>query len=233
MVVGMTGLWFLSLVLFCLLPAAAEAGILPESAPLPESACHRAIAALETAPDAGTKPPPRLLSAIARVESGRPGIAASWPWTINADGKEYYFASKEEAIAQVRRLRAQGVSSIDVGCMQVNLHYHPEAFDSLETAFDPAANVRYAAQFLWNLHQETGSWEDAIGRYNTGDPVRGRQYRMLVEAAGATGLPAGNAHILSFSQPDFADAFRRAAAAQQASKSAHPRRIVIIGNRQF
>ena len=41
--------------------------------------------------------------------------------------------------------RAQGARSIDVGCMQVNLLHHADAFASLEQAFDPVANARYAA----------------------------------------------------------------------------------------
>ncbi len=35
--------------------------------------------------------------------------------------------------------------------MQVNLGYHPEAFASLEAAFDPRRNVAYATRFLLEL----------------------------------------------------------------------------------
>jgi hypothetical protein len=73
--------------------------------------------------------PAHLLSAIAATESGRYHqdlkIRIPWPWTINAAGRGYYFESKQEAIAAVKKLRKQGVQSIDVGCMQVNLHHHP------------------------------------------------------------------------------------------------------------
>src|ERR1700712_3063188 len=80
--------------------------------------------------------PTHLLSAIASTESGRYHeglrIRVPWPWTINAEGKGYFFDSKSQAIAAVRKLRAQGVQSIDVGCMQVNLHHHANAFASLD-----------------------------------------------------------------------------------------------------
>ena len=33
----------------------------------------------------------------------------------------------------------RGVRLMDVGCMQVNLQMHPDAFPSLDAAFDPAA----------------------------------------------------------------------------------------------
>src|SRR5471030_1386490 len=62
--------------------------------------------------------PTHLLSAIASTESGRyhEGLKLKlpWPWTINANGKGYFFENKEDAIAAVRKLRARGVQSIDV-----------------------------------------------------------------------------------------------------------------------
>ncbi|MDZ7712446.1 MAG: hypothetical protein U5L06_04740 [Rhodovibrio sp.] len=68
-----------------------------------------------------------------------------------AEGRGRYLPSKAAAIAEVRDLQARGVSNIDVGCMQVNLHWHGDAFESLEQAFDPAYNVAYAAAFLLDL----------------------------------------------------------------------------------
>ena len=107
--------------------------------------CEAAIASAESA----VSLPPRLLGAIAKVESGRPdattGAIHPWPWTIDAEGQGQFFATKEQAIAAVRALQAQGVQSIDVGCMQVNLMHHPRAFASLDQAFDPTTNARYTA----------------------------------------------------------------------------------------
>src|SRR5579871_5842432 len=79
--------------------------------------------------------PTHLLSAIASTESGRyhEGLKLKlpWPWTINAEGKGYFFKNKEDAIAAVKKLRSHGIQKIDVGCMQVNLYHHPDAFSSL------------------------------------------------------------------------------------------------------
>src|ERR1700752_672095 len=89
--------------------------------------------------------PPGLLAAIGTVESGRIDPSGldrhAWPWSINADGAGYFAASKPEAISLVRTLQARGARYIDVGCFQVHLFYHPDAFASLEQAFDPDANA--------------------------------------------------------------------------------------------
>src|SRR5580698_2229179 len=130
--------------------------------------------------------PARLLGAIGEVESGRPddkGIIRPWPWTINAEGRGQFFATKQDAIAAVRALQASGVRSIDVGCMQVNLMYHPNAFASLDEAFDPAANTAYAAHFLGGLHLQTNDWPRAAALYHSATPELGAPYQAKVVAA--------------------------------------------------
>jgi len=149
----------------------------------PAALCRSAIAAAER--ERGI--PARLLQAIGRVESGRrdptTGRHAPWPWTINAEGRGSYFPDKAAAIAAVRALQAEGVRSIDVGCMQVNLRHHPTAFASLEEAFDPLANARYAARFLRELQGESGDWMRAAGSYHSQTPERAEPYRARVAAA--------------------------------------------------
>jgi hypothetical protein len=124
--------------------------------------------------------PTHLLSAIASTESGRYHqglkLRLPWPWAINAEGKGYFFETKDQAIAAVRKLRAQGVKSIDVGCMQINLHHHPDAFNSLEQAFEPQNNVRYAANFLHTLYNEENSWKKAAASYHSKTPKHGNRY---------------------------------------------------------
>jgi hypothetical protein len=75
------------------------------------------------------------------------------------------------------------VRSIDVGCMQVNLRHHPNAFASLEEAFDPAANARYAARFLTELHATRNDWLRAAAHYHSHTPQFADAYRARVEAA--------------------------------------------------
>lgn len=131
----------------------------------PQNMCESLIRRYEAAHGI----PHKLLTAISLVESGRKvqGSVVAWPWTINAKGKPYVFASKKEAIAMVRKLRHRGVTSIDVGCMQVNLKQHPGAFSTLDAAFDPATNIAYAAKFLKEKKMNKGSWSSAVAHYHS------------------------------------------------------------------
>lgn len=127
--------------------------------------------------------PEGLLHAISKVESGRKGPKGSivaWPWTVNAQGQGYYFPTKDAAIAAVREMQRKGISSIDVGCMQVNLHHHPKAFANLENAFDPAQNVAYAARFLTGLKKEHASWHKAVAHYHSANPIHHIPYQKNV-----------------------------------------------------
>lgn len=45
------------------------------------------------------------------------------------------------------------------GCMQLSDHWHPDAFPAATS--DPRANVRYAANLLNWLQEQTGSWRRA------------------------------------------------------------------------
>lgn len=147
----------------------------------PHDLCKTAIAVAERA--AGV--PAGLMSAIGVVESGRrdpAGTISAYPWTINAEGIGSFYGSKAEAIAAVVALRAQGVRSIDVGCMQVNLMHHGTAFATLEKAFDPGTNARYAATFLQRLLTQTGSWPAATAGYHSLTPELGEPYARKVLA---------------------------------------------------
>jgi len=131
--------------------------------------------------------PKHLLRAIATVESGRWDEASrasiAWPWTVTAQGKGRYLPSKKAAIEAVRVLQRQGVTNIDVGCMQINLGYHGDAFETLEEAFEPARNVAYAAVFLSELRKARRSWTHAVRFYHSSDPVRQRRYGRKVYIA--------------------------------------------------
>jgi DNA-binding transcriptional MocR family regulator len=65
----------------------------------------------------------------------------------------------------------------------VNLHHHPRAFVSLEEAFDPVSNARYAAQFLTQLQAARNDWITAAGHYHSQTPELAQAYRARVQAA--------------------------------------------------
>jgi hypothetical protein len=131
--------------------------------------------------------PQNLLISIGMVESGHPdpltGRYTPWPWTVNADGQGQYFQSKEDAEAFVRFAQASGARDIDVGCFQISLQSHPDAFATLDDAFDPAHNAAYAAHFLAQLKAQTGNWNTAIADYHSALPDLGLPYQRLVLAA--------------------------------------------------
>ncbi len=141
--------------------------------------------------------PPGMLVAIGRVESGRKhpqtGRIIPWPWTINAAGSGRMFERPEEVIDATQRLQEQGLQSIDVGCYQVNLQHHPNAFKSLAEAFDPRYNADYAARFLVSLHAKLKTWEEAIAAYHSSTPELGGPYRDRVLQGWAHGDVVGPA----------------------------------------
>ncbi|MCW9044933.1 MAG: transglycosylase SLT domain-containing protein [Alphaproteobacteria bacterium] len=128
--------------------------------------------------------PKNLLTAISIAESGRwdkeKKEIIAWPWTVTAKGKGNYYPSKSTAIRAVKELKAQGIKNIDVGCMQINLYYHPDAFDSLDEAFDPQSNAEYSASFLKRLFKSNGSWNQATAYYHSGTPEKGMRYKERV-----------------------------------------------------
>ncbi|WP_158742810.1 lytic transglycosylase domain-containing protein [Acidisphaera sp. L21] len=162
------------------------------SIPAPSALCRAAILQAER----GGHVPDRLLDAIAVVESGKrdpvSGAVYPWPWTINAEGVGHWYDSKAEAIAAVQALQARGVRSIDVGCMQVNLMHHADAFSSLDAAFDPMINAAYAAKFLQQLFNQTNAWPLAAAAYHSFTPDVGADYaRKVLAAWGVPQLPVG------------------------------------------
>ncbi len=130
--------------------------------------------------------PAGLLLAVGVVESGRPapdGALQPWPWTLNVNGKGRYFQSAAAAHLGLEAALAAGETNIDVGCMQINMRSHPDAFPSTWVALDPGANVGYAARFLARLHDETGSWSQAASYYHSRTPRLAEAYSRRVSVA--------------------------------------------------
>lgn len=127
--------------------------------------------------------PGNLLLGIGLQEAGtrRDGMLTVWPWAVNAAGEGRLFDSREAAMRWVRERQAAGIRSIDVGCMQVNLRWHPDAFVTLADGFDPRRNADYAARFLRDLYRQTGDWEVAAGSYHSFTPDRRAVYLASLE----------------------------------------------------
>lgn len=163
------GLWLLLALAAPVLPAHAS------DADPAAALCERAIVA--GARRGGV--PPEVLHAIALTETGRKsnGRVRPYPWAINREGKGFWFATRDEAMAFARQSLAEGRDSFDVGCVQINFRWHGHAFPSLDDMFDPEWTATYAAQFLRNLYEERGSWSEAAGAYHSLTPERAQIYR--------------------------------------------------------
>jgi hypothetical protein len=120
-----------------------------------------------------------VLLAIALTETGRGG--RPWPWTVNLEGQGHWFATRAEATAFAESALAQGRTSFDIGCFQVNWRWHGENFVSVAQAFDPLANASYAASFLKTLQAETGGWSEAAGAYHSRTPEHAGRYRVAFD----------------------------------------------------
>ncbi len=123
--------------------------------------------------------PPDLMRAIARMESGRAvggGAVRAWPWTANVAGQGFYFDTSAEALAHLETVRANGQTSFDVGCMQLNYRWHGDQFASLSQMIEPARNTDYAARYLSDLYTETGDWDMATRYYHSRTASHGATY---------------------------------------------------------
>lgn len=161
--------------------------VLADIGPAPIAASDRLCRQAITAAERAHGIPSHLLAAIARVESGRRDAASGmfnpWPWTINMDGQGSFYDNKSQAISAAVSMRPRVTRSIDVGCMQISLTHHPDAFASMDQAFDPYLNADYGARFLTQLYERTSSWPKAVELYHSATPEIGQEYGRRVYAA--------------------------------------------------
>ncbi|MFA7415787.1 MAG: transglycosylase SLT domain-containing protein [Rhizobium sp.] len=132
--------------------------------------------------------PEGILYSVGLTETGRKGSLQ--PFAMNVEGKPMFFDSEGEAINAFVAARRNGAKLIDVGCMQINQHFHGENFASVQAMFDPRKNVDYAAKFLVNLHSRHETWTMAVARYHAGpnnDPAQKRYVCRVIANLVATG----------------------------------------------
>ena len=123
-----------------------------------------------------------ILYSVGLTETGRHGELS--PYDLNVDGRSVHSRSLAEALAAYAAADRAGAKFIDIGCLQINHHFHAAHFRSLEEMFDPTRNVRYGAELLRALRAQEGSWTMAVARYNAGpnNPKAQRVYVCAVIA---------------------------------------------------
>jgi soluble lytic murein transglycosylase-like protein len=180
---------------------AVLAAIFTFSVPAPgwtENDCEREMA--RAARSYGV--PLGVLYAVGLAETGRGGSLR--PYALNIAGKAIYDVGKQDALRRVQEARLAGVKMIDIGCMQINHHFHARSFSSVEAMLDPSKNVDYAARFLQELKVREGSWTMAVARYHAGpdnDPAQKRYVCRVIANLVASGFGAWTADARAFCQP--------------------------------
>ena len=143
--------------------------------------------------------PAGILYAVGLTETGNKGSLQ--PNALNIEGKPLFPANRAAALATVQAARREGKVLIDIGCMQINQHYHGSHFASLEDMFDPRQNVDYAARFLLNLHRQHETWSMAVARYHAGpdnDPAQKTYVCRVIANMVAVGFGKWTANARSF-----------------------------------
>ncbi len=107
-----------------------------------------------------------MLYAVGLTESGKRGSLQ--PYAMNIQGRAYFGTSAQDVMQKLAESQASGIRLVDLGCMQINHHYHRAKFPSLEAMIDPRQNVEYATRFLKELKEREGSWTLAVARYHAG-----------------------------------------------------------------
>lgn len=125
---------------------------------------------------------PLLLYSVALAESAWKGedvgLVQPWPYTLRvASLPGSYQISFEDALDQLQTYQAS-YSSIDIGLMQVNSHYHGHRVTNLSELLIPARNLEVGAEILREtIDSAPGDLQLGIGRYHHwADEVRARSY---------------------------------------------------------
>lgn len=132
--------------------------------------------------------PVGILYSVGLTETGRNGTLH--PYALNIAGKAVYARSNAHAVELFQNARNKNVKLIDLGCMQINHHYHHAEFSSLSDMLNPRHNVDYAAKFLYRLKQRHENWTMAVARYHAGpnnDPAQKRYICRVISNLVATG----------------------------------------------
>ena len=133
--------------------------------------------------------PAGILYSVGLTETGVKGSLQ--PYALNIEGKAVFAHSAAGAVAAFRQAQQRGAKLIDIGCMQINHHYHASHFRSLADMLDPRQNVDYAARFLAQLKRQHETWSMAVARYHAGpnnDPAQKRYLCRVIANMVATGF---------------------------------------------
>lgn len=125
---------------------------------------------------------------IAAHESGmrwNDGTFRPYPWTLNVNkgqgvraGSRRY-ANQQAAATALQAFINSGIRNIDVGLMQVNLHFHNNKVSNALSLLDPYTNLSVAAQILKEVN--TGDITTTVAHYHSRNHALGSHYVISVK----------------------------------------------------
>ncbi|MBX2808157.1 MAG: transglycosylase SLT domain-containing protein [Cellvibrionaceae bacterium] len=110
---------------------------------------------------------PLLLYAIAITESAT-GVGEGYiqpsPYVFRTASGPRFFTSRTAAESELSPILLE-TQHVDIGMMQINLHYHPQ--DDPLALLDPYYNLSVAAQYLQRTLSSTKDPVIGVGRYHS------------------------------------------------------------------
>ncbi len=162
----------------CLLSLLALSSKTPVAVAADLNSCEREVARVSKRDGV----PVGVFYAVGLVESGHKGRLE--PYALNVEGKPFFAHDLADGMRIFSQSRQRGARLIDLGCMQINHHYHGKQFSSPEAMFDPKLNVEYASKFLLELKARYQTWTMAVARYHAGPDKTAEQKRYVCAVAG-------------------------------------------------
>lgn len=124
---------------------------------------------------------PILLYSVALAESATKrglNMTSPWPYAIRNGSHSTYAETKVEAEKQLQQaLHQSSKHLLDIGLMQINLHWHGNRVHSPKELLDPLTNLRVGSSILADaINSSPNDLELGIGRYHSWNENRARWY---------------------------------------------------------
>ncbi len=128
---------------------------------------------------------PVMLYAVALAESASHrglNMTSPWPYAIRNGSNATYAKSKTEAEQLLNQaLQESEKYQLDIGLMQINLHWHGHRVSSAAELLDPITNLTVGSSILAEaIKSSPNDLELGIGRYHSWNEDRTRWYGQRV-----------------------------------------------------
>lgn len=128
---------------------------------------------------------PLILYSVALAESATDrglNMTSPWPYAIRNGSSSIYAKTKSEAEKVLQKALQQGDEyKLDVGLMQINLHWHGKRVQSPKELLDPLTNLSVGSSILADaISSSPDDLELGIGRYHSWNEERARWYGQRV-----------------------------------------------------